>query len=164
MILTYHVNLTLFLFAHTISEVLVLLGILVLAGSAAQKGRTGAAPHPPEIAPRREDRGPRCGARAGRMREHRAGGSSSGSACRTNAVGPKVYTFEPAVIEVEAGSTVTWTNRDDFPHNVHLLDGSDTTVDLPLGESAALTFDEPGTVEYECSLHPQQMQGSIIVR
>jgi hypothetical protein len=39
--LTYHVNLTLFLFAHTISEVLVLLGILALAGSAARKGLFG---------------------------------------------------------------------------------------------------------------------------
>jgi hypothetical protein len=39
--LTYHVNLTLFLFAHTISEVLVLLGILMIAGSAARKGLFG---------------------------------------------------------------------------------------------------------------------------
>lgn len=39
--LTYHVNLTLFLLAHTISEVLVLLAILVLAGSAARRGVFG---------------------------------------------------------------------------------------------------------------------------
>ena len=39
--LTYHVSLTLFLFAHTISEVLFLLGILVLAGSAARRGVYG---------------------------------------------------------------------------------------------------------------------------
>ena len=39
--LTYHVNLTLFLLAHTISEVLVLLAILVLAGSAARRGVYG---------------------------------------------------------------------------------------------------------------------------
>ena len=39
--LTYHVNVTLFLLAHTISEVLVLLGILVLAGSAARRGVFG---------------------------------------------------------------------------------------------------------------------------
>jgi hypothetical protein len=39
--LTYHVNLTLFLLAHTISEVLFLLGILVLAGSAARRGVFG---------------------------------------------------------------------------------------------------------------------------
>jgi hypothetical protein len=35
--LTYHVNLTLFLLAHTVSEVLVLLAILVLAGSVARR-------------------------------------------------------------------------------------------------------------------------------
>ncbi|MGH2677752.1 MAG: hypothetical protein ACRDHB_05270 [Actinomycetota bacterium] len=39
--LTYHVNLTLFLLAHTVSEVLVLLGILMIAGSAARKGLFG---------------------------------------------------------------------------------------------------------------------------
>ena len=39
--LTYHVNLTLFLLAHTISEVLVLLSILVLAGTAARRGVYG---------------------------------------------------------------------------------------------------------------------------
>jgi plastocyanin len=77
---------------------------------------------------------------------------------------PKSYRFEPAVIDVDAGTTVTWTNHDDFPHNVHLLDGSDETKSLPLGGSATLTFEEPGTIEYECSLHPQQMQGTVVVR
>ncbi len=84
---------------------------------------------------------------------------------RTNRVDlPKSYRFEPATIEIETGTTVTWTNHDDFPHNVHLLDGSDRTVDLPLGGTGQLTFDEPGTVDYECSLHPQQMRGTVVVR
>ena len=39
--LTYHVNLTLFLLAHTISEVLVLVAILVLAATAARRGVFG---------------------------------------------------------------------------------------------------------------------------
>jgi hypothetical protein len=39
--LTYHVNLTLFLLAHTVSEVLVLLAILILAGTAARRGVYG---------------------------------------------------------------------------------------------------------------------------
>ncbi len=77
---------------------------------------------------------------------------------------PKSYRFEPAAIEIDAGTTVTWTNNDDFPHNVHLLDGSDLTVKLPLGGTGSLTFDEPGTVDYECSLHPQQMTGTVVVR
>jgi plastocyanin len=96
------------------------------------------------------------------------GGPDDGGAARpvpTNKVGlPKSYRFDPEVIEVDAGTTVTWTNTDDFPHNVHLLDGSDVTKDLPIGESASITFEDLGTVEYECSLHPQQMQGTVIVR
>jgi plastocyanin len=76
---------------------------------------------------------------------------------------PKSYRFDPAAVEIEVGDTVTWANGDDFPHNVHLLDGSDRTVDLPIGESGSLTFQEAGTVYYECSIHPQQMQGKIVV-
>jgi plastocyanin len=76
---------------------------------------------------------------------------------------PKSYKFEPVAISVDAGEEVTWTNNDDFPHNVHLLDGSDVTEDLPVGDSASITFDEPGEILYECSLHPQQMHGKIIV-
>ncbi|HXF73450.1 MAG TPA: plastocyanin/azurin family copper-binding protein [Actinomycetota bacterium] len=77
---------------------------------------------------------------------------------------PKSYRFEPAAIVVEAGATVTWVNRDDFPHNVHLLDGSDRTVPLPVGGRGSLTFEEPGTYYYECSIHPQQMHGVVTVR
>ncbi|HEX2026297.1 MAG TPA: plastocyanin/azurin family copper-binding protein [Actinomycetota bacterium] len=93
------------------------------------------------------------------------GDQGSTAPVRTDRVDlPKSYRFEPAQIEIDAGTTVTWTNNDDFPHNVHLLDGSDRTVDLPLGGTGRLTFDQPGTIQYECSLHPQQMQGTIHVR
>lgn len=92
-------------------------------------------------------------------------GSETSTPVRTDRVDlPKSYRFDPEVIEIDAGTTVTWTNHDDFPHNVHLLDGSDQTKELGLGESASVTFDESGTVDYECSLHPQQMQGTVIVR
>ena len=76
---------------------------------------------------------------------------------------PKSYKFDPVAITVAAGEEVTWTNNDDFPHNVHLLDGSDVTEDLPVGESASMTFDEPGEYYYECSIHPQQMQAKVVV-
>lgn len=75
----------------------------------------------------------------------------------------KSYKFDPQVIEVAAGAEVRWTNEDDFPHNVHLLTGSDETYDLPIGQSASITFDEAGDFYYECSLHPQQMRGKVIV-
>ena len=81
----------------------------------------------------------------------------------TEVTAVKSYKFDPQVIEVEIGSEVTWTNEDDFPHNVHFLTGSDETHDLPIGESAGVTFDEAGDYYYECSIHPQQMRGKVIV-
>ena len=92
------------------------------------------------------------------------GGASSDTPVATSEVTlPKSYRFEPEVIQVDQGTTVTWTNQDDFPHTVHLLDGSDVLKELPIGASASITFDQTGTIDYECSLHPQQMTGSVIV-
>jgi plastocyanin len=81
----------------------------------------------------------------------------------TEVTAAKSYKFDPQVIEVDVGSEVTWTNEDDFPHNVHFLTGSDETYDLPIGESASVTLDEAGDFYYECSLHPQQMRAKVIV-
>jgi plastocyanin len=81
----------------------------------------------------------------------------------TEVTAVKSYRFDPAVIEVASGSEVTWTNEDDFPHNVAFLTGSDETHDLPIGESVSVTFDETGDFYYECSIHPQQMRGKVIV-
>ena len=89
----------------------------------------------------------------------------SGTAVPTEQVDmPKSYKFSPAVIEVKVGSTVTWTNNDDFPHNVTLLTGPDeTSKNVGIGDSASLPFPEAGTVYYNCSFHPQQMRGMVIV-
>jgi plastocyanin len=76
---------------------------------------------------------------------------------------PRSYRFDPAVIQVAVGSTVEWTNQDDFPHTVHLLEGSDTLKDLPIGGSAEIRFDRPGEYLYECSIHPSQMHGKVVV-
>jgi plastocyanin len=75
----------------------------------------------------------------------------------------KSYKFDPQVIEVDAGSEVTWTNEDDFPHNIHLLDASGATHDLPIGGSVSVAFEEAGDYYYECSIHPQTMRGKVIV-
>ena len=77
---------------------------------------------------------------------------------------PKSYKFEPAIITVKTGTTVTWTNHDDFPHTVQVLAGApDSTQTLGIGKSVTLTFDQPGTVYYHCSLHPAQMKGEVVV-
>ena len=81
----------------------------------------------------------------------------------TQVTAAKSYKFDPQVVAVDVGSEVTWTNEDDFPHNVHLLDSSDETHDLPIGDSVNVLFEEAGNYYYECSLHPQTMRGKVIV-
>lgn len=81
----------------------------------------------------------------------------------TDVTAVKSYKFEPQVVAVDAGATVTWKNEDDFPHNIHLLDDSDVTHDLPIGDRVDVTFDETGDFYYECSIHPQ-MRGKVVVR
>jgi plastocyanin len=94
------------------------------------------------------------------------GASSSASPVATTEVRlPPSYKFVPAAIVVTAGSTVTWTNADNFTHSVQLLDGGlpgDPRFMDP-GASTSFTFAAPGTYHYRCSLHPQDMQGSVTV-
>ena len=75
---------------------------------------------------------------------------------------PKSYRFAPPAIVIPTGSTVTWTNRDDFTHNVTLPDGSAPLTMSP-GASATHTFDTAGEFDYLCSLHPKDMRGRVIV-
>jgi plastocyanin len=74
----------------------------------------------------------------------------------------KSYRFDPKVIEIAAGDTVTWTNEDNFTHTVQVDGQEDHKVGK--GESVEITFDEPGTYDYVCTLHSQDMDGTVIVR
>ncbi len=77
---------------------------------------------------------------------------------------PKSYKFAPEVVEVAVGGTVTWINQDDFPHTVQLLDGSEGDKPLGVGETTSITFEKAGSFPYNCSLHPTQMKGEVVVR
>jgi plastocyanin len=76
---------------------------------------------------------------------------------------PPSYKFEPAVITVTDGTTVTWTNHDNFTHNVRLLDDGGATMELAPGESVSYTFTGVGEHHYDCSFHPTDMKGVVIV-
>jgi plastocyanin len=76
------------------------------------------------------------------------------------------FSFKTPVITVAAGTTVTWTNRDDIPHTVTADDGPPPAYrshPLDTGDHFARLFDKPGTYRYFCSLHPK-MRGTVIVR
>jgi plastocyanin len=86
-----------------------------------------------------------------------------GTPVRTDHVDmPKSLKYSPTVIEISAGTTVTWTNDDVFPHTVKLLDGSGTDKPVATGASTSITFAHAGTILYLCSIHPQ-MHGKIVV-
>jgi plastocyanin len=87
----------------------------------------------------------------------------NGTPVRTDRVDlPKSLRFAPAVIQISAGTTVTWTNNDQFPHTVKLLDGSKIDKALPIGGTATITFTKAGTIFYTCAIHPQ-MHAKIVV-
>jgi len=89
-------------------------------------------------------------------------GESSEPVATSEVTMAKSYRFDPKTIEVEAGATVTWTNEDNFTHTVQ-VDGQEDDK-LGRGESVSITFDEPGTYRYVCTLHRQDMEGEVIVR
>lgn len=75
---------------------------------------------------------------------------------------PHLATYDPATMTISAGDSVVWHNEDDATHTA-TGEGFDTG-DVASGEySEPIVFDEPGEYPYECSYHPQTMQGSIIV-
>ena len=73
------------------------------------------------------------------------------------------YTFAPARITVEAGTKVTFTNAGKTPHNATGSQGGgwDTGL-LDGGQTATVTFNEPGTYNYNCTPHPF-MVGQVVV-
>jgi plastocyanin len=77
---------------------------------------------------------------------------------------PQSYLFDPADISVAAGSTVTWKNSDQFTHSVRLTGSGQTIGMMKPGESVSFTFAKAGVYAYDCSLHPQNMTGTVTVR
>jgi len=74
--------------------------------------------------------------------------------------------FEPDELVVDVGTEVTWTNLDAFAHTVTSAEGSEATFDsgeMLEGDTFARTFDEAGTYEYFCELHPT-MKSTVVVQ
>jgi plastocyanin len=78
--------------------------------------------------------------------------------------------FNPKDLTVKAGDTVTFTNNDSVPHDVHKKSGpgddfaSGSTGGMQPGDTFEVTLDKPGTYEYVCELHAPGMAGTITVK
>jgi plastocyanin len=90
------------------------------------------------------------------------GTAAAAGPLRTDKVSlPPSYRFDPPVIQVAPGTTVTWSNGDNFTHTVQVQGGEVHRMEP--GQSASITFDTPGEYPYLCTLHPQNMKGTVIV-
>jgi amicyanin len=73
------------------------------------------------------------------------------------------FTFTPQTLTVKAGTTVTWTNKDDTPHGIASADNAfKKSQALDTDDSYSFTFATPGTYAYFCYVHPF-MKGTIVV-
>jgi plastocyanin len=70
--------------------------------------------------------------------------------------------FAPTEMTIPAGTTVTWANRGRVPHTTTSPGVWDSGRIAP-GASWALRFDTPGTFDYLCTLHPNEMRARIVV-
>jgi amicyanin len=72
------------------------------------------------------------------------------------------FTFNPQKLTVKAGTTVTWTNKDDIPHAIAAVGKEFKSKVLDTDNSFSFAFTTPGSYDYFCSLHPH-MTGTIVV-
>jgi amicyanin len=75
--------------------------------------------------------------------------------------------YNPNLIEIKAGDTVTWINSDSSPHTVTSSSSSsnDSNFDSGVvrsGEAFSFTFEKEGQYSYFCTLHPS-MVGTVVV-
>jgi len=68
--------------------------------------------------------------------------------------------FQPADIEVKAGETIEWINKDPFAHTATVKGGWE--VSIPPGKSATHVATADDNVDYYCRFHPN-MKGRIRV-
>ena len=94
--------------------------------------------------------------------------AGTGAAGANSACANAKNCFNPGVVNVKPGSSVTWMNNDNVIHTVTSGKSTDTDVgklfdkNIPVGKSISLQFNNTGTVDYFCKVHPW-MSGQVTV-
>jgi plastocyanin len=71
--------------------------------------------------------------------------------------------FDPEDASAEVGQQICWTNEDSIDHDVSAESGADFKSELfGKGKTFTTTVDEPGAVEYVCTVHPG-MVGTLTI-
>ena len=82
---------------------------------------------------------------------------------RTHIVAIEALKFSPATLEVAAGDTVIWKNKDAFPHNATAENKGFRSPDIQSGQSWKFKAGNKGEFPYVCTLHPG-MKAVLIVK
>ena len=85
------------------------------------------------------------------------------SAAAGSTVEIKNFAFSPVTITISKGQTVTWTNMDSAPHTVTSTSGIFDSGSIGNGQTFSYTFNNAGTFEYSCTIHPSMQHGKVIV-
>jgi plastocyanin len=101
----------------------------------------------------------------GATQEESAGGGGGGAQ-----VSMQNIQFDPKDITVKPGETITFTNDESVPHDVHKQSGpggdfaSGPDGGMQQGDTFDLKLDKPGKYEYVCHVHAPGMAGTITVK
>jgi plastocyanin len=88
------------------------------------------------------------------------GGESSSSVTVTAAD----FSFDPETVTAAVGDTIELSNEGDSPHNLQAEEaGLDEDVDPGATVSVDLADVEPGTYDFICKFHPDDMKGTLEV-
>lgn len=87
-----------------------------------------------------------------------------GEPVRTTSVTVGNNFFDPEDIAVSPGATVTWTWSGGVSHNVTFTSGEiESSATQASGTHQAAMPTTTGSYDYRCTIHPSQMQGSVVV-
>jgi plastocyanin len=110
-----------------------------------------------------------CSSTASSPAESTVASDDGGGGDGGNVVGMAGSSFSPESITISAGDSVEFNNDDGTSHRI--VEGEDgaevddpafEALSLSAGDSSSVTFDEPGTYQVTCSIHPS-MQMTVIV-
>jgi plastocyanin len=73
------------------------------------------------------------------------------------------FQFQPEVVTITAGSTVSWMNAGGSVHTTTSDTGVWDSGDLNPSDVFTWTFDAPGIYAYHCERHPTLMKGEVVV-
>jgi plastocyanin len=74
------------------------------------------------------------------------------------------FSYVPVTVSVANGTTVTWTNNDTVSHTVtSVTPGLFDSGPISPGATWSYTFNQTGSFEYSCTIHPSIPHGTVTV-